>query len=165
MEFQQEEEERRKKFEELATAAEKRAERAKQVQQMELFQEDWQLSQFWYTNATADLYADALLDGADENTVIALLSTPSVYAAILRKPASSVPTEHIYLFEYDKRFELLAGKEHFCFYDFNKPLELPDSIRGKVDRIIIDPPFLNKPCQANCMQKSVNTIISYLLLT
>lgn len=114
---------------------------------MNLFKEDWQLSQFWYSDETANLLADALLEGADENTVIAIVSAPSVYAAIFKKPAEEIPTEHIYLFEYDTRFELLAGKEHFIFYDFKNPTEFNPIIKGKVDRLLIDPPFLNETCQ------------------
>lgn len=118
---------------------------------MKLFKEDWQLSQFWYSDETAATLGDALLEGADENTVIAIVSAPSVYAAIQKKPISEIPTEHIYLFEFDTRFELLAGKDHFVFYDYNKPLEFSDKIKGKVDRLLIDPPFLNEDCQTKCM--------------
>lgn len=118
---------------------------------MKLFKEDWQLSQFWYTDETADILAQSLLEGADSNTVIAIVSAPSVYAAIKRRSASEVPTDHIYLLEFDKRFELLAGKEHFVFYDYQSPTGFDDKIRGKVDRLIIDPPFLNEDCQTKCM--------------
>lgn len=114
---------------------------------MRVFKEDWQLSQFWYDEETANNLAQALLEGANENTVIAILSAPSVYVAISKMSPSCVPTKHIYLFEYDKRFEVLAGLEHFCFYDYTNPLEFPASLDGKVHRILIDPPFLNKPCQ------------------
>lgn len=117
---------------------------------MRVFKEDWQLSQFWYDEETANNLAQALLEGANENTVIAILSAPSVYVAISKMSPSCVPTKHIYLFEYDKRFEVLAGLEHFCFYDYTNPLEFPASLDGKVHRILIDPPFLNKPCQTKC---------------
>ncbi|KAL3231100.1 Protein-lysine N-methyltransferase EFM5 [Nakaseomyces bracarensis] len=114
---------------------------------MNLFKEDWQLSQFWYNDETADKLADALLEGADEDTIIAIVSAPSVFAAIQKKDESEIPTKHIYLFEYDTRFELLAGKDHFFFYDYNKPLEFTQKLRHRVDRILIDPPFLNEDCQ------------------
>lgn len=114
---------------------------------MNLFKEDWQLSQFWYNDATADKLAEALLEGADKETIIAIVSAPSVYAAIQKMDDSAIPTEHIYLFEFDTRFELLAGKEHFFFYDYNKPLDFSDKLKGKVDRLLIDPPFLNEDCQ------------------
>lgn len=91
------------------------------------------------------------MDGADEDTVIAIVSAPSVYAALKKKPDGELPTENIYLFEFDKRFELLAGKEHFRFYDFADPLNFDETLKGKVHRLLIDPPFLNEHCQTNCM--------------
>lgn len=124
---------------------------------MELFKEDWQLSQFWYTEETANILADALLKGADPETVIAIVSAPSVYAAIQKRPKELIPTEHIFLFEYDTRFELLAGKEHYFFYDYVNPLGISDKLKGKVNRILIDPPFLNYKCQTNCMYHNIHS--------
>lgn len=115
------------------------------------FKEDWQLSQFWYSDETANILADALLEGADEDTVICVVSAPSVYAMI--KQRDNLPTDKIYLFEYDKRFELLSGKPYFGFYDYNEPLNFRDDLKGKVDRLLIDPPFLERQCQ----QKSSET--------
>lgn len=132
---------------------------------MKLFKEDWQLSQFWYSDDTAAILADAILEGADENTVIAIVSAPSVYAAIQKKPTNEIPTEHIYLFEFDNRFELLAGRDHFFFYDYNKPLDFSDEIKGKVDRLLIDPPFLNEDCQTKCMYIiNISLLIFFIFL-
>lgn len=111
------------------------------------FQEDWQLSQFWYSDETANILADALLEGADENTVICIVSAPSVYAMIKARNPSTLPTQKIYLFEFDRRFALLSGKDHFGFYDYNQPEEFRDDLKGKVDRLLIDPPFLEPECQ------------------
>lgn len=155
-EFKQEEHQRQEEFEKLLKQADEDFEEKKRNQGMELFKEDWQLSQFWYTDNTADILAEALLEGADRNTVIAVVSAPSVYAAILRKPKEQVPTEHIYLFEYDTRFELLAGNRHYIFYDYVQPLEFTNELKGKVDRLLIDPPFLHNTCQTNCMFSSKN---------
>ncbi|XKU27844.1 S-adenosylmethionine-dependent lysine methyltransferase [Saccharomyces cerevisiae] len=137
----------KKPFKSFTTKRMKTSKRKKKEEGMKLFKEDWQLSQFWYSDDTAAILADAILEGADENTVIAIVSAPSVYAAIQKKPTNEIPTEHIYLFEFDKRFELLAGRDHFFFYDYNKPLDFNDEIKGKVDRLLIDPPFLNEDCQ------------------
>ncbi|SCV02747.1 LAME_0H04852g1_1 [Lachancea meyersii CBS 8951] len=144
-EFRQEEQEREASFKQLYDAAQNDFENQKV---MDLFKEDWQLSQFWYDEETADLLADALLDGADSDTVIAILSAPSVYAAIKKRPASSIPTAHIHLFEFDTRFEVLGGSTNFHFYDYNKPLSIPPQLKGKVHRFLIDPPFLNEECQS-----------------
>lgn len=146
-EFREEEDARLKEFQQMLEKADGDFEEQKKQKGMELFKEDWQLSQFWYSDETADILADALLEGADEATVIAVLSAPSVYAAILKKPEGSIPTKNIYLFEYDKRFALLAGEEKFFFYDYVNPLDFDDMLKGKVDRLLIDPPFLNENCQ------------------
>ncbi|CUS22904.1 LAQU0S07e02784g1_1 [Lachancea quebecensis] len=161
LEFQQEEEEREKKLKILYADAEKKFEDVKAQEGMGVFKEDWQLSQFWYDEATANLLAQALLEGATEDTVIAILSVPSVFAAITKMPPSCVPTKHIYLFEYDKRFEALAGSEHFCFYDYAHPLEFPDSLKGSVHRILIDPPYLNKSCQTKCERMAEIVLDTY----
>ncbi|SCV00437.1 LANO_0F06876g1_1 [Lachancea nothofagi CBS 11611] len=144
-EFKNEEEERENRFKQLYDEAQRKSELQKG---MDLFKEDWQLSQFWYSDETADIYADAMLEGADENTVIVIISAPSVFAAISKRTASTLPTKHIHLFEYDTRFEVLAGSEHYHYYDYNEPLTFPDSLKGKVDRLVIDPPFLNEDCQS-----------------
>ncbi|KAL6931153.1 probable N(6)-adenine-specific DNA methyltransferase-like 1 [Hanseniaspora guilliermondii] len=148
--FKLEEEERIKEFEKLEKAAEEDYELTKEKRQkgMDLFKEDWQLSQFWYSNETAETLARALLEGADKDTHIAIVSAPSVYAAIKKiELQEELPTEHIFLFEYDKRFEVMAGKEHFVFYDFADPENFRDDIKGTIDRLLIDPPFLNENCQ------------------
>ncbi|CAI6508553.1 CIH_HP2_G0019310.mRNA.1.CDS.1 [Saccharomyces cerevisiae] len=146
-EFKREEQQHQEAFQKLYDETDEDFQKKKKEEGMKLFKEDWQLSQFWYSDDTAAILADAILEGADENTVIAIVSAPSVYAAIQKKPTNEIPTEHIYLFEFDKRFELLAGRDHFFFYDYHKPLDFSDEIKGKVDRLLIDPPFLNEDCQ------------------
>ncbi|KAH9202514.1 putative N6-adenine methyltransferase-domain-containing protein [Zygosaccharomyces rouxii] len=148
-EFKQEEQQRQENFEKLLQQADEEFEEKKRIQGMELFKEDWQLSQFWYADDTADVLAEALLEGADPDTVIAVVSAPSVYAAILKRPKEQIPTKNIYLFEYDTRFELLAGRDHYVYYDYVQPLEFTDQLKGKVDRLLIDPPFLHNNCQTN----------------
>lgn len=57
------------------------------------------------------------------------------------------PTTKIYLFEYDNRFErLVLSPDLFIPYDYNHPLKLPKELRGKVDRVLADPPFLSDEC-------------------
>ncbi|EJT41731.1 YGR001C-like protein [Saccharomyces kudriavzevii IFO 1802] len=150
-EFNKEQQKHQEVFQKLYDQTDEDFQKKKKEEGINLFKEDWQLSQFWYSDETAAILADVLLEGADENTVIAIVSAPSVYAAIQKKPIGEIPTKHIYLYEYDKRFELLAGNDHFFFYDYNEPLELSDKTKGKVDRLLIDPPFLNEDCQTKCM--------------
>lgn len=49
----------------------------------------------------------------------------------------------MWLFEYDKRFELFAA-DKFVHYDLEEPLKFPEELRGTVDIAIADPPFLNE---------------------
>lgn len=145
--FRQEEAERVEEFNRLSKEADEKFSKKKDI---ELFKEDWQLSQFWYNLATAQTLARALLEGADENTIIAIISAPSVYAAMTGIPEAfpeNVTLEkNVFLFEIDTRFRVLAG-DNFFVYDFNKPFELPEKMIGKCHRILADPPFLNEECQ------------------
>jgi hypothetical protein len=115
---------------------------------MDLFGEDWNASQFWYTDATAHLIATQLLDGATENSAIAVVSAPSVYVQLrnILSEREAYLRPRICLLEYDKRFEVV-GRD-FVFYDYQLPLRLPHEMKGAFDRIICDPPFLSDDCQA-----------------
>ncbi|EEQ36924.1 hypothetical protein CLUG_01047 [Clavispora lusitaniae ATCC 42720] len=156
--FKDEEETRKKQFEKLYQESEDRFE--DQQVSIDDFKEDWQLSQFWYSDETAEILAKALLEGADEDTIICIASAPSVYAAIRKLPKELVPTKHIYLLEYDKRFSVLAGKDHFFFYDYNEPDNIPSVIRNKCHRLLIDPPFLERECQTKSAQAARNLLSS-----
>ena len=162
-EFRNEEKERLEKFESLYQQSEdKFDEQKKQEQQKRTiadFKEDWQLSQFWYSDETAKTLGKALLEGADENTVVVIASAPSVYAAIKQFPPEEIPTEHIYLLEFDPRFKVLAGSEHFSVYDYNKPNDIPEHLRNKCHRLLIDPPFLEEECQTKSSQAAKNLLV------
>lgn len=155
--FKQEETERKQQFEKLFQKLEERFERQKFS--IDTFQENWQLSQFWYDDATADTLARALLEGADEDTVICIASAPSVYAAVTRMPENEIPTNHIYLLEYDSRFGVMTDKDHFFVYDYNTPDEVPDVIRHKCHRLLLDPPFLEEVCQTKSAQAARNLLV------
>ena len=156
-EFKLEEKQRVDHFAKLHAASEEQFERQKLS--IDEFKEDWQLSQFWYADETAAILGRALLEGADQDTVVCIASAPSVYAAILKFPENEIPTKHIYLLEYDKRFELLAGKLHFFFYDYNTPDEVPEQLRNKCHRLLIDPPFLEEECQRKSSQAGYNLLV------
>eukprot|EP00128_Syssomonas_multiformis_P002109 Colp12_sorted_trinity150504_noHs@30249 len=104
------------------------------------FQEDWQLSQFWYSTETADKLAEAALAAAGENGSIACVSTPTLYAKLRQMNVSN----RIVLFEYDKRFSRYG--DGFVFYDYKQPLELPEELKGSFDVVVADPPFLSEEC-------------------
>lgn len=158
LEFRLEEKERLEKFANLYKASEDDFERRKDVS-IDEFKEDWQLSQFWYADETAEVLAKALLEGADEDTVICIASAPAVYAAITRLPQELITTEHIYLLEFDKRFQALAGPKYFSFYDYNTPDAIPEHLRNKVHRLLIDPPFLEPECQTKSAQAANNLLV------
>lgn len=164
-EFKNEEKDRITKFEALYEAAQKsEEEEAAVVTSIDVFPEDWQLSQFWYADSTADKLARAMLEGADEDTVIVIASAPSIYAAIKRIPKDEVPTKHIYLLEFDKRFELLSGADHFFFYDYNTPDEIPPILKNKCHRLLIDPPFLGEVCQRRSSVAAHNLLVKDKLI-
>ncbi|KAK6463529.1 putative N6-adenine methyltransferase-domain-containing protein [Scheffersomyces coipomensis] len=157
MEFKKEENDRIERFESLQKAAQDRFEKQQKIS-IDEFKEDWQLSQFWYTDETAAILGKALLEGADEDTVIAIASAPSVYAAIINFPPEEIPTKHIYLLEYDTRFEVLGG-DHFSFYDYNEPSKVPVHLQHKCHRLLIDPPFLEEECQTKSAQAAKNLLV------
>ena len=109
----------------------------------EKIDEDWELSQFWYTKETADniilLIGNYAKKHKREN--IALLCAPSLYRAYLRNK-DQLEDLNFALFEFDKRFSIFG--EGFNFYDLNKPLEIDEKHHKKYDIIVADPPFLNK---------------------
>ncbi|KAI0106338.1 putative N6-adenine methyltransferase-domain-containing protein [Hypoxylon sp. NC0597] len=134
------------KFEKLKAAAEEQHAGAQPLS-MDAFTEDWNESQFWYSDETATLLAKQLLDGVREDEVIAVVSAPSVFVALknLLNTDASVPKPgKLYLLEHDQRFSVFP---EFIFYDFQQPIKLPAHLKGAVDRIICDPPFLSEDCQ------------------
>ncbi|PSK54095.1 hypothetical protein B9Z65_7901 [Elsinoe australis] len=145
--FYSERDTRQKQFEDLKTAAEDGFSGNANIS-MDMFGEDWNASQFWYTEATADTLAEQLLDGATSDTNIAVISAPSVYVAIrrlLQDDTRYSVKPNLVLLEFDERFAVF--KDDFARYDFQEPLKLDSSLKGKFDRIICDPPFLSEDCQ------------------
>ncbi|KAI0404063.1 putative N6-adenine methyltransferase-domain-containing protein [Xylaria palmicola] len=111
------------------------------------FTEDWNESQFWYSDETANLLANQLLDGTSDDSVVAVVSTPSVFVAlkkILAAAGYAGPRPKLVLLEHDQRFGVFP---EFVFYDYAHPFKLPGHLKGAVDRLICDPPFLSDDCQ------------------
>jgi hypothetical protein len=67
---------REKQFENLKSQAEDEFEGKLS---MDAFTEDWNASQFWYNDETATVLARQLLDGATDDTRIAVVSAPSAF--------------------------------------------------------------------------------------
>ncbi|KAK6443615.1 Protein-lysine N-methyltransferase efm5 [Oleoguttula sp. CCFEE 5521] len=142
--FQSEKDTREKQFQDLKANAEAKFDDDAALT-MDAFAEDWQVSQFWYSDETAQTLARQLLDGVDADSGIAVVSAPSVYVQLRKLLKDSVARPRLVLLEIDQRFEVFGSD--FVPYDFQNPLKLPADLKGKFDRIICDPPFLSDECQ------------------
>lgn len=90
--------------------------------------------------ATAPSGADG--GGGGGRVTVAVLSAPSAYKALLA--AGLPPWLDARLFEYDTRFAAFGPS--FVRYDYAAPLAFPPELRGAVDVVILDPPFINADC-------------------
>ncbi|XP_008996250.1 EEF1A lysine methyltransferase 1 isoform X1 [Callithrix jacchus] len=115
-----------------------------------IIEENWQLSQFWYSQETALRLAQEAIAAVGEGGRIACVSTPSVYQKLREMCREDFS---VYIFEYDKRFAMYG--EEFIFYDYNNPLDLPKRIAAhSFDIVIADPPYLSE----ECLRKTSETI-------
>ncbi|QPG93871.1 hypothetical protein C2857_003237 [Epichloe festucae Fl1] len=140
-EFNAERDAHQSKFNELKAQAEQDTPLS-----MEAFAEDWNESQFWYSDETAGLLADQLLEGTSCDSRIGVISAPSVFVA-LRNKLQDLPFDErprVVLLEHDDRFGIFS---EFVYYDYQQPLKLPGDMKGSLDSIICDPPFLSEDCQ------------------
>lgn len=96
-EFYADRDAQQKYFEDLKVKAEDDANASKEPLTMDAFNEDWNSSQFWvcglcksllkanwsqYSQETATVLANQLLEKADSNTTIAVVSAPSVFVQL-----------------------------------------------------------------------------------
>ncbi|KAL6709596.1 Protein-lysine N-methyltransferase efm5 [Coniothyrium glycines] len=142
-EFYGERDARQEQFEKLKSQAEDDFEGKLS---MDAFAEDWNVSQFWYSDETATVLARRLLDGATDDTRIAVVSAPSAFIQLKNLLASEEYQcrPQIKLLEIDERFAVF---KEFVHYDFEKAIQLPAEMKGAFDAIICDPPFLSEDCQ------------------
>ncbi|KAI4655329.1 hypothetical protein J4E93_000040 [Alternaria ventricosa] len=138
-EFYGERDARQKQFEELKGQAEDDFEGKLS---MDAFTEDWNASQFWYSDETAMVLARQLLDGATDETRIAVVSAPSAFIQLknLLNSGEVKCRPQIKLLEFDERFAVF---KEFVRYDFEKAIQLPAEMKASFDVIICDPPFLS----------------------
>ncbi|KAI4348831.1 hypothetical protein L6164_009504 [Bauhinia variegata] len=114
-----------------------------------LVSEDWRLSQFWYSEETANTLAEEVLSLCKgEDSRVACISCPTLYA-YLKKTDRNVSLQ---LLEYDKRFEQYGSD--YTFYDYNQPEELPSELKHAYKVVVADPPYLSK----ECLEKVAETI-------
>ncbi|KAK4873447.1 hypothetical protein RN001_015476 [Aquatica leii] len=103
-----------------------------------IIDEDWQLSQFWYDEATKNALVKIATARVKPNGRIALISCPTLYNKLK-------DTNEVKVFEYDKRFLKVCGDD-FIQYDYKSPLDVPRDMANSFDLVIADPPFLSDEC-------------------
>lgn len=91
-------------------------------------------NQYWYSDKTIERIVEDLTEQAEDTKVLGFLSTPSLYFSM-----PDAIRNRSYVFDYDKKWESDRG---YVFFDFNSPTDVPSSMHGKFDIIIIDPPFI-----------------------
>jgi len=148
-----------------------------QQQQLRHVSEDWQLSQFWYTESTAIALAKEALAAAGENGRVACVSCPTLYKAIVdvvkdeatsgsaeasadnsQTNVGSPSSRRAIVLEFDRRFAKWGAD--FVFYDYKDDSipELPVDWRNSFDVVVCDPPFLTEDCAAATLKAAVETL-------
>lgn len=85
----QERQEQEERFEKLRQQAEERFDEAQEETKnppavtMDIFREDWQLSQFWYDEATSEKLAREILNNSDANSIVCCISSPTAYVKLM----------------------------------------------------------------------------------
>jgi len=97
------------------------------------------LNQYWYSNRSIDaMVRDVEFVCAEETTRACFLSTPSVYFSLCKDVRA-----RSWCFDLDEQWKNDRG---FVRYDFNAPLDFPNSatLKGTFDMVVIDPPFITR---------------------
>ncbi|KAJ2695719.1 Protein-lysine N-methyltransferase efm5 [Coemansia spiralis] len=146
--FLEEKQEQDERFAQLQARADEAFQGRAKVD-MAVFQEDWQLSQFWYDAATADFLARRTLANTVAGDPIAFISSPTAYVALHNMAREE---ENAFVFEFDTRFDVFRSQ--FVHYDYNRPLDFAGAseLKGQVAFIVADPPFLNRDCLAQTLE-------------
>ncbi|XP_029935924.1 EEF1A lysine methyltransferase 1 [Myripristis murdjan] len=108
-------------------------------------EEDWRMSQFWYSDDTATRLAEEVIHEAGEGGRIACVSAPSVYQKLRQGVVHGSDRVSAVVLEYDRRFATYGHE--FIFYDYNEPLSLPEDVAPhSFDIVLADPPYLSEEC-------------------
>ncbi|XP_026150891.1 EEF1A lysine methyltransferase 1 [Mastacembelus armatus] len=114
-------------------------------------QEDWRMSQFWYSDDTAAQLAEEVVREAGEGGRIACVSAPSVYQKLKQGIVEGSDRVSAVVLEFDRRFA--AYGSDFIFYDYSEPLSLPASVAPQsFDIVLADPPYLSEECLSKVAQ-------------
>ncbi|XP_068619183.1 EEF1A lysine methyltransferase 1 [Battus philenor] len=114
-----------------------------------IFEENWQLSQFWYAEETVQTLVKVIDKNLPDGGRVALISCPTLFVPLKRQVSDRATVN---LLEYDKRFQV-HGPD-FIFYDYNFPDKLPSELEKSYDMVVADPPFLS----TDCLTKTSQTI-------
>ncbi|XP_031637807.1 protein-lysine N-methyltransferase CG9154 [Contarinia nasturtii] len=115
------------------------------------FEEDWQLSQFWYDKNTVCSLSKVCLKLIIERhqyqkpsqIAIALLCCPSLYKSV----KAIHPNGIVRLLEFDTRFSAFGNDfEYYDYKDVKTNEILQNNYGNFFDILIIDPPFISKEC-------------------
>ncbi|CAK1583953.1 unnamed protein product [Parnassius mnemosyne] len=114
-----------------------------------IFEENWQLSQFWYDEATVQTLVRSVDKILPDGGKVALISCPTLFVPVKRQIGERAK---VTLLEFDRRFEVHAPD--FVYYDYNFPEKLPAGLEKTYDLVVADPPFLSD----ECISKTAQTI-------
>ncbi|XP_034549893.1 EEF1A lysine methyltransferase 1 [Notolabrus celidotus] len=114
-------------------------------------EEDWRMSQFWYSDETASRLAEEVVREAGAGGRIACVSAPSVYQKLKQGVVEGSDGVSSVVLEYDRRFNTYG--DEFIFYDYNEPLSLPAGVNPQsFDIVLADPPYLSEECLSKVAQ-------------
>ncbi|XP_062258546.1 EEF1A lysine methyltransferase 1 isoform X2 [Platichthys flesus] len=114
-------------------------------------EEDWRMSQFWYTEETATQLAEEVVREAGEGGRVVCVSAPSVYQKLKQGVVDGSERLSAVVLEYDRRFATYG--DDFIFYDYKQPLSLPPSLAPQsFDVVLADPPYLSEECLSKVAQ-------------
>ncbi|CAJ1079068.1 EEF1A lysine methyltransferase 1 isoform X2 [Xyrichtys novacula] len=114
-------------------------------------EEDWRMSQFWYSDETATQLAEEVIREAGEGGRIACVSAPSVYQKLKQGVVEGSDRVSAVVLEFDRRFATYG--DDFIFYDYNEPLSLSACVAPQsFDIVLADPPYLSEECLSKVAQ-------------
>lgn len=92
-----------------------------------------------YSDAFANRMSELLHSMCTAETKIAFMCSPTAFVAFQHMKQ----LRGAYLFEFDRRFGILAPKQYVP-YDLDSPDDFPPRFKGYFDVVVADPPFLNE---------------------
>ena len=113
-------------------------------------------NQYWYSEKTINVIVQDQIDqhaiagSPSGGLVCVFLSTPSLYYSL-----PEAIRQNSYLFDFDTGpNEAWVNDRGYVAYDFNFPAVIPAHLLGKVDMLIIDPPFIVEHVWAKYVETS-----------